>query len=158
MTIQNHCLTAKTISEITEAPARVVPRNINFDQVVIVLDGSKKAERILPHALRFTREQNAELVIVHTCKSDVVASAQDDKELYIKSIKNKMMAQHEKVAVFLYDGTKPLSALQSVINNQMQTCVMVMDEKRNFWSRMLHGNMFAEFAKYENVLVQEVIV
>lgn len=157
MTVQNRYLTTTINSTITEAPARVASKNISIDQVVILLNGNKKAEQVLPHALNFAREQNAELVIVHTYEADMNSSVQKQAELYLKSVKNKSKAQYDNVIDYLHVGTSMSYALQSVLDNQKQTCVMVMNEKRNWLHRMLQADKFAEFANYENVLIQEVV-
>lgn len=157
MTVQNRYLTTTIDNTMTQAPARVAAKNISIDQVVIVLNGNKKEERILPHALNFAREQNAELVIVHIYKTDMNSSTREYAELYLKSVKNKSKAQYDNVNSHLYDGTSMSYALQSVIDNQKQTCVMVMSEERNWLQRLLKGNRVAEFANHENVLIQEVV-
>lgn len=156
MTIQSRHVTTNIDNTITEAPTRAVAQSISTDQVIIVLDGSKKAEQVLPHAIRFTREQDAELVVVHTYKSGQTIQAQDHAKLYIKSIKNKMLAQYGRVIAFLYEGTNTSAALQSVLDDNKQTCIMVMNEKRNWLQGLLQGSMFAELAKHENVQIHEV--
>lgn len=152
MTVKNLQSIGMINHTYSNAPARVVAKKVNFRQIIVLLNGDKKSERILPHALNFAREHQAELLIVHTYPTQ----AQEQVNLYLKGVKNKLKVQYDAVQVRLYDGTNKLGALTSVMDSQKEICVMTAMESRN-WLQRLWGNTLArDFKNKGNVRFYEV--
>jgi K+-sensing histidine kinase KdpD len=147
---------------ITETPVAVstVPAVASaVEQVVIVLNGSRKAERILPQALSYAREINAELVVIRTHNARNGSAAYDEANRYLKSVKNKLQTQYNNVKSVLFDGTNTISALNFVIDECKQTCVLVAGKPQNRLQQLLSGDPLAGLhAEKPNVIVQSIAV
>lgn len=152
MTIKNLSSIRIAQRNFMTAPAHAIPKRVDFEQVVVVLDGDKKSERSLPAALKVAREHQAELIVVHTHLSQ----SQEYGDLYVKGVKNKLKAEYDAVQAYIYDGTDKFIALISVMDSQKQTCIITPLDRRNWLQRWLSGSVFGEMANMENVHLYEV--
>jgi len=149
MAIEKH-YTDNTISTtFAQAPARTISKSVTIEQVVIVITGNKADERILPQALNFARKHNAELLIVNTCE----ASMSNQAELYLKSLLNKAQKQYTDVIAFLHQGTDVVAALESVIDDNKVSCVMLPTDNRNWLQRLWSGNVAGDLESHHPALM-----
>ncbi len=153
MAIQKHYADNTVDTRITKAQARVIAKTIAIGEVLVVLDGSKKEERILPYVVNYARENNAELVIIYAYASSV---GEDRAALYIKTVRNKLRAQYSRVTAYLYRGTNAVAALDSVIDDRKQSCVMLPATKPKRLQGLSGSNTAAQLSKRANLIVQEV--
>jgi len=152
MTVKNLQSIGLVDHTFSKAPARVASKRIGFQQIIVLLNGDRKSERVLSHALNVAREHQAELIVVHMYHEQ----SQEQANLYLKGVKNKLKAQYDAVQVRLYDGTNKLGALTSVMDSQKEICVMTAMESRN-WLQRLWGNTLAQdFKNKGNVCFYEV--
>ena len=152
MTIKNQPSIGQINRNFTTAPARSISKRVDFEQIIVVLDGDRKSERILPHALNVAREHQAELLIVHTYPTQ----AQEHVNLYLKAIKNKLKTEYGAVQAYVSDAIDEFTALTSVVDSEKQTCVVVAMDRRNWLQRLLSGTLFGDLANKENVHLYEV--
>ena len=90
MAIQNHMAQQTMSRSFTQAKPQVIAKSNPVEQVAIVLDGQREAERIIPAALDQARQHNATLVIVCTASAN----------LYLKTVCNKVKAQYSNVIAY----------------------------------------------------------
>ena len=159
MAIQNQYANHILDRSFAQSNARVMTQTVAIEQIALVLDGSKNAEAILPYALNYARENNAELIIIHVYQTGMSSETEQHAARYLKTVRNKLQAQYGNVTAFLHQGTDKASALASVINNDSKTCVLFADEKRNMLQRLLQANPANELAhSHTDVIIQQVTI
>jgi|GEM_PF-2206495 len=136
MAIQKNFADNAVDTSFVQAPARVIARTSAIEQVIIVVNGSKEDECILPHALNFARERNAELVLIHTYKAGMSGQAMNRAELYLRTLRNKVRSQYSNTIAFLHRGMDVIAALEFVIDDNKSTCVMLPARKDNWLQRL----------------------
>lgn len=154
MTIKNLPSIGMINRNFTTAPARSISKRVDFEQIVVLLDGDRKSEHILPHALNYAREHQAELLIVHTYPTQ----APEHVNLYLKGIKTKLKAEYGAVQAYVSDAKDEFTALKFALDSEKQTCVVVAMDRRNWLQRLLSGTLFVDLANQENVHLYEVDV
>ena len=153
MTTQNPYANTGMIDTFTQAPIRVIPGSTPIKQIVVFLNGERKEERILPHALSYARELSAELIIVHRHK----VGTSDHAKLYVKSVENKLKAQYNNIVVYRFEGTNIIPELDSVVDDHEHACVMMPKDNRNWLQRLLGNGISATIAqRYKNLMIHEV--
>jgi len=152
MTVQNISSIGLVDHIFTNVPAPILSKSVNFQKIIVVLNGDKKSERILPRALNVAREHQAELLIVHTHP----AKSREQVELYLKGIKNKLKIEYNAVQVCLSDAKDEFTTLKFALDGEKQTCVMVGTKRRNYLQRLLSGTLFGDLVNHENVHLHEV--
>ena len=147
MTVHNHTANNTIINTFVSSPARTIAKNNVIDQVIVVLNGNREQERILPEALSFARENNAELTVI------VMQTSIAD--LYLKSLKNKLQAQYSNVTAYNFSGSNSNAAVKSVLDDCKQATVLTT-KKRNLMERIWQHN-FAELRHvHSNFSIREV--
>ena len=153
MTTQNPYANTGMIDTFTQAPIRVIPDSTPIKQIVVFLNGERKEERILPHALSYARELNAELIIVHTHK----VGTSDRAKLYIKSVENKLKAQYDNIVAYRFEGTNTIPELDSVVYDHKHACVMMPKDNRNWLQRLWDNDISAAIVRrHKNLMIHEV--
>lgn len=152
MAVQSQYLnTVNTLDIANVVPVQHTSKVAKVEQVMIVLSGHKQDEYILETALQHARTTNTTLVVVHAHQSSQSQSA----ELYLKSVKNKLIAQYDNVQAFLFEGTDKLSALDAMLDDNKQTCV-ILQRTSNWLQRFSTTSSMNALTNRANVQLWQV--
>lgn len=143
-------ISAMNIGETTTSVQRA-SKAVDIEQVIILLSGDKKDEYILAPAMDYARDNNAQLVIVHTYKSHP-----QEAELYLKGVKNKIKTQYGDVVAFLFCGHDKLTALQAVIDDRKECCVMMSVQDKRLFQKVFNFNNYTDLLNLPNVRLCQV--
>lgn len=118
--------TAQKLLEASNASLLLVPsdmpasESVRYKRLMVPLDGSQRAESVLPVAMRIARKHNAELVLAHVVSEpEIVETGPHDKEAY--DLMTHMLRYNEQNAHAYLDR------LQARLNNGTVTIRTIVE-------------------------------
>ena len=130
---------------------------IPFQKIVVPLDGSKWAEKAIPHAEQIARG-GGELMLVHIFKpagseflSDSTIAkqtshfddARDRAEQYVKGLRSRVSSQNIKVSAHMIEGSDVAQLICKFVNAEDVDVVVMPAASHNRLARMLMGDLTA---------------
>lgn len=127
-----------------------------FEKIVIPLDGSRWAERAIPHAEHVARSGGSELILVHIYspagadylgdaalanQTAHITQARRDAENYVKSLKNVISSQNINVRTQLIEGSNFAALFCDYVNSEGADLVVMPTANTNRLVRVLMGDL-----------------
>ena len=128
---------------------------IPFQKIVVPLDGSRWAEKAIPHAEQIARG-GGELVLLHVFQpagsrflSDAALAhqtshfdeARANAERYVKELRSKITSQKISVRAHLVEGSDLAQAVCNFVNSEEADVVVMPVASHNRLARMLLGDI-----------------
>ena len=128
---------------------------IPFQKIVVPLDGSKWAERAIPHAEQIARG-GGELMLVHVFKpagSEFIGDsaiakqtahideARNRAEQYVKGLRGQIMSQQVKVSAHVVEGNDVAQLICNFVTAEEADVVVMPSASHNRLARILMGDL-----------------
>lgn len=142
---------------------------VRYQRIAIPLDGSCRAESILPIAIRIARHHGAELVLVHVVpKPEIMESSTDDKEArelhkrvrqyneqnvrrYLDSLKLRLHDESVSIKVVISSEGDPRDRLLAIANDHQADLIVMSARGRSELTDIPCGNIARHVATHSNI-------
>ncbi len=133
-----------------------------FQKIVIPLDGSKWAEKAIPHAEQIARGSDGELILLHIYKpaghqylSDAslagqqghIDQARQNAENYVKGLRSEITSQNIRVSAHLIEGTDMAEMICNFVNAEDADVVVMTATSHNRLVQALVGDVTNRIAE-----------
>ncbi len=130
-----------------------------FAKIIVPLDGSKWAERAIPHAEHVARSGGSELILVHIYtpagsaylgdatlanQTGHITQARQNAENYVKGLKNVISSQNINVRTQLIEGTNIAALFCDYVNSEGADLVVMPTANQNRLMRVLLGDLTSQ--------------
>jgi len=130
-----------------------------FAKIVVPLDGSRWAERAIPHAEHVARSGGSELILVHIYspagaaylgdatlanQTAHITQARQNAEDYVKSLKNIIASQNINVRTQLIEGSNFAALFCDYVNSEGADLVVMPTANTNRLVRVLLGDLTSQ--------------
>jgi nucleotide-binding universal stress UspA family protein len=127
-----------------------------FAKIIVPLDGSRWAERAIPHAEHVARSGGSELILVHIYtpagadylgdaalanQTAHITQARKNAEDYVKSLKNIIASQNINVRTQLIEGSNFAALFCDYVNSEGADLVVMPTANTNRLMRVLLGDL-----------------
>lgn len=130
-----------------------------FAKIIVPLDGSRWAERAIPHAEHVARSGGSELILVHIYspagadyigdaalanQTGHITQARQNAENYVKSLKNRIASQNVNVRTQLIEGSNVAALFCDYVNSEGADLVVMPTANTNRLMRVLLGDLTSQ--------------
>jgi nucleotide-binding universal stress UspA family protein len=135
---------AERVVRKAQRPVLIVPRRAqmsvrpSFDRVIVSLDGSSEAERVLPFVSSFARRFGAPVVLLHVF--DEGSEALDPMERYLAREAERLAKEQVEAEVRTVAGD-PAEAIVGALERERQGLLMIATHGRGGVERLLLGSV-----------------
>jgi nucleotide-binding universal stress UspA family protein len=127
-----------------------------FAKIIVPLDGSRWAERAIPHAEHVARSGGSELILVHIYspagvdylgdaalanQTAHITQARQNADAYVKSLKNRIASQNINVRTQLIEGSNIAALFCDYVNSEGADLVVMPTANTNRLMRVLLGDL-----------------
>ncbi|MEH6758656.1 MAG: universal stress protein [Parasphingorhabdus sp.] len=173
----NHFLgsTVQRILESSTASMLFIPPGapdtavVRYQRIVVPLDGSCRAESILPIAIRIARQQGAELILAHVVpKPEIVESTAYDEEVrdlmdqlrqfneqnarvYLDRLKTRLRDESVAIKAVVQNEGDPRDRLLGIANEQSADLIIMSARGRSGMTDISCGNIARHIATYSDI-------
>jgi nucleotide-binding universal stress UspA family protein len=133
-----------------------------FQKIVVPLDGSKWAEKAIPHAEQIARSGDGELILLHIYKpagheylSDASLARQDahldqarqNAENYVKGLRSEITSQNIRVSAHVVEGSEMADLICDFVNAEGADVIVMTATSHNRVVRVLIGDVTNRIAE-----------